>query len=245
MKKLLMGKNFWNLTASAYSSDRTKSRKFILDPKLYEVLGGVKGKKVLEVACGAGSTMQYLAKKGAICTGVDYADKIIEIAKANAAEAKVKIDYRVMDARNMRVLKKGFDVVICSVLFSHLPTSEDISKVLAQTYGLLKPEGRLLVAAPHPAFDSYMEERFQKMNFKYPQSGQVYDFVMKVGNRALKSRAYHWSLGDYYTAITRNGFMVKNLYEPMPSSKFKKLDPDWYEKKMKYPPYIILDCIKS
>jgi 2-polyprenyl-3-methyl-5-hydroxy-6-metoxy-1,4-benzoquinol methylase len=244
MERLVIGKEFWNLSASTLSSDRTKARKFIMDPKLFEVLGDVKGKKILEIGCGVGSTTLHLACKGAICTGIDYADKAIEIAKANAAKLDLKIDYRVMDARDMRDLKKGFDIVVCAIIFPHLTKYNYISKVLTQAYALLKPEGRLVIAEPHPTFDFYMRQRLQKMDFKYPKTGQVYDFVMEIGKSSLKSRAYHWTLGDYYTALTKSGFIVKNLYEPMPSKELKRLDPKWYAEKTKYPPYMILDCIK-
>jgi 2-polyprenyl-3-methyl-5-hydroxy-6-metoxy-1,4-benzoquinol methylase len=244
VERLIIGKDFWNVSASTLSSDRTKARKFILDPKLFEVLGDVKGKKILEIGCGVGNTTLHLARLGAICTGIDYAEKAIEIAKANAAKANTKIDYRVMDVRDMHELKKGFDIVVCVVLFPHLPKYEHISKTLAQAYGLLKPEGRFVLAEPHPTFDFYMRERLQKMDFKYPKSGQIYDFVMEIGENSLKSRAYHWTLGDYYTAIVKSGFIVKNLYEPMPSEKLKKLDPRWYAEKTRYPPYMILDCAK-
>ena len=77
----LKGKAFWNCVAQDYALGRTQSRKTILDPEVYRLLRDVEGKRILDVACGAGVISIHLAEFGAKCTGVDYSENLIKIAK--------------------------------------------------------------------------------------------------------------------------------------------------------------------
>lgn len=240
----LTGKVFWNATSSEYSADRTKSRKYVVDPALFETIGEVSGQKILDVACGAGDISIPLAQHGAICTGIDFADDLIEVARKKTKQLGLQIKYRTMDARKIQGLPNDYDLAVVALLFPHLPSKKDIASTIKGVASILKPNGRLIVAEPHPAFDYYMRTRLGNGDFRYFESGLLYDFTMDIGSRSLQSQAYHWTLQDYSDILTEGGFVIRRITEPRPTAESEKLEPTWYQKKIKYPSYIILDCFR-
>jgi len=245
-KMNMKGKDFWNQIASDYAGGRTKGREYILDPALFEVIGDVKGKKVLDVACGDGAITITLAKGGAICTGIDYSSKLIAIGRNKAKELGLSIDFREMDAKDMRAIKnKAFDLIVISLLFPHLSNKEDIESVIEQCSHLLPSGGRLIIGEPHPVSDFYMRNKLKTGGFKYFKSGFPYAFTMNIHEKKLSSIAYHWTLQDYYSAIVNNDFKINKIIEPRPLDISKDVDEQWYKDRNSYSSYIIFDCIRK
>ncbi len=57
------------------------------------LLGNVKGKRILEIGCGGGQCSIAFAKQGAICTGIDISEKQLEYAEKLAKKNKVKVRF--------------------------------------------------------------------------------------------------------------------------------------------------------
>jgi 2-polyprenyl-6-hydroxyphenyl methylase/3-demethylubiquinone-9 3-methyltransferase len=49
---------------------------------------------VLDVGCGAGLASEWLARRGAVVTGLDAAGAALEAARAHAVLSGVAVDYR-------------------------------------------------------------------------------------------------------------------------------------------------------
>ncbi len=81
------------------------------------------GERVLDVATGTGWTARRVAARGAAVTGIDLGADLIEAAIAAAAEARLKIDFRVGDAEKLPFEERSFDAVIstCGVMFVRNP----------------------------------------------------------------------------------------------------------------------------
>jgi ubiquinone biosynthesis O-methyltransferase len=103
----------------------------------------VKGKRVLDIACGAGYGSHMLAQAGASkVVGVDLCDHTIEYAKKHYQNPA--IEFICADAETFNWQDK-FDVVISFETVEHLPKP---AKFLENIRRLLVSEGDLLLSVP-------------------------------------------------------------------------------------------------
>ena len=72
---------------------------------------GYRGKKVLEVGCGAGVDLVRFARGGAQVTGVDLTASAIELARANFSQQGLTGDFRVADGEQLPFPDGAFDLV--------------------------------------------------------------------------------------------------------------------------------------
>ncbi len=104
------------------------------------------GENVLDIGCGLGVNDIFISKKGFSVTGLDFAPKAIERARAKAFNEKVKIDFIVGDALKLEnyFAKYSFATVIDSGLFHTL--SDDKRPIFAnQIWKVLMDKGRFFV----------------------------------------------------------------------------------------------------
>jgi 2-polyprenyl-6-hydroxyphenyl methylase/3-demethylubiquinone-9 3-methyltransferase len=82
----------------------------------------LQGLQVLDIGCGAGLLAESMAALGARVTGVDPAQRNIEIARAHARESGLDIDYRI---GSVETLADGaFDVVLNMEVVEHVENLE-------------------------------------------------------------------------------------------------------------------------
>ncbi len=73
--------------------------------------------RVLDAGCGTGEHALLTASLGLETTGIDCAQRAIEIAKRKVEERGLKVRFLVWDALNLPALSEQFDTVIDSGLF--------------------------------------------------------------------------------------------------------------------------------
>src|SRR5207237_1906856 len=79
-------------------------------PRLID-FDGYRGKRVLDVGCGAGTDLARFAKSGAIVTGVDLSSSAIALAKQNFAQQGLPADLREADGERLPFPDNTFDLV--------------------------------------------------------------------------------------------------------------------------------------
>ncbi len=72
---------------------------------------GWRGRRVLEVGCGAGVDLARFAKGGADVTGVDLAPSAIDLARANFEQQGLRGEFRVADGEQLPLPESSFDLV--------------------------------------------------------------------------------------------------------------------------------------
>jgi ubiquinone/menaquinone biosynthesis C-methylase UbiE len=101
------------------------------------------GGDMLEVAPGPGFAAIEMAKGGAYrVIGLDVSRTMVELARGNAAEAGVDVDFRQGNASAMPFADDSFDLLACSAAFKNF---SEPHKALEEMYRVLRPGGTALV----------------------------------------------------------------------------------------------------
>src|SRR3972149_10997075 len=112
------------------------------------------GKKVLDLGCGGGILAETMAAKGALVTGLDPSEKLIEIARQHSQQTGVNVEYVPGTAARFAAQHPAtFDVLTCMELLEHVP---DVSALIAACANLLRPGGQLLLSTLNRTWRSYV-----------------------------------------------------------------------------------------
>jgi SAM-dependent methyltransferase len=96
--------------------------------------------RTLELGCGAGTYVRYLASLGHVVVGVDYA--LPSLRHARGADPGRKSRYVAGDGYALPFRSDSFDLVVCVGVLQALGRPE---RLLAETARVLRPRGILLV----------------------------------------------------------------------------------------------------
>ena len=142
---------------------------------------------VLELACGPGNITKYLLNKrpDLKILGTDLAPNMIRLAKINNPAA----EFQLMDCRDIDMLYKKYDAIMCGFCLPYLSREETI-KLISDSSKLLNPYGVLYL--------STMEDDYHKSGFRKGSKGdEIY---------------MHFHQADYLTAaLEKNNFRIIDL----------------------------------
>ncbi len=132
----------------AYISDRVAEH-FGRNVKTRDWLAGL---DVLDIGCGGGILAEPLSRLGGRVVGIDAAPEAIEVAKAHAETAGLKIDYRQASVEGLAKEKRRFDLITCMEVVEHVA---DVPLFLREIGKLLSPGGLLVFSTPNRTAMSY------------------------------------------------------------------------------------------
>jgi len=98
------------------------------------------GKDVLEVACGTGQGVGYLASKAKSMSAGDYSEPLLAIARRHYGS---RFKFEQFDAQQMPFGDAAFDVVVIFEALYYIPDAE---RFFAECQRVLRPGGTLLIA---------------------------------------------------------------------------------------------------
>ena len=99
---------------------------------------GYRGRRVLDVGCGAGTDLIRFARGGAVVTGVDLAASAVALAKQNFAQQGLQADLREADGERLPFADASFDLVYAHGVVQY--TADDRALV-GECRRVLKPGG--------------------------------------------------------------------------------------------------------
>ena len=103
-------------------------------PQLFDLIGDVKDKEILDLGCGAGGHDQKLIELGAKhVTGIDISKNMLELANKN--NNSNQINYILMSMEDIDKLDKKYDLVVSSLAIHYI---EDYDNLCKKVYNLLK-----------------------------------------------------------------------------------------------------------
>lgn len=124
------------------------------------------GMRVLDLGCGTGTLTILLARScpGATVVGLDVDPEVLARARQKTVEEKVDVEFVYGMAEATPFAEGGFDRVVSSLFFHHLPT-DGKRQALAAARRLLRPDGELHIADWGKPHDPLMRAMFLLVQF--------------------------------------------------------------------------------
>lgn len=119
-------------------------RHFIERYSLMELLGDLRDRTVVDLACGEGVYARQFKRCGAsVVTGVDISEGMIALAQAEERREPLGCRYVQSDAAAFTP-DEPVDIVTAIYLFNYARTREELDGLCRACYGALRPGGRLV-----------------------------------------------------------------------------------------------------
>ncbi len=135
-----------------------------------------RGRRVLEVACGAGSGLNYLATTAAQVVGLDYTASVLTEAQKSA-----QVPLTQGDAQRLPYARGSFDLVLCFEAIYYL---EDYQLFLAECRRVLAPGGGVLICQSNPGWPDFVPGALTTI---YPTLPELTAGLTSAGFRDIKS----------------------------------------------------------
>jgi ubiquinone/menaquinone biosynthesis C-methylase UbiE len=219
-------------------------------PNMLKTVKNIKGKKLLDIGCGAGIHIKSYSKKGAKCSGIDISETMIEMAK----KKNPKIEFKVGTVTKLPYKSNSFDVVTCSLILDYI---KDLNKAFKEINRVLKKGGTLYYSYNSPV--ACVREDYEDSNYKIRGLGKFIDKKRKktlyLGQNGrlehaewlpgMKIKCYWYPINVHLKGIVKNNLELIDLVDCYPVKSFKKKYPEKYKHHTKYPLWTIYVCRKK
>jgi ubiquinone/menaquinone biosynthesis C-methylase UbiE len=238
----------WDNAAESWVDFVRKGKDYYRDelnnPATFKLIGNVKGRLVLDLACGEGYNARILARKGAKVVGIDFSDKLMQLARTEEAKEKLGIDYHIADAADLSMFPDNhFDLVTC---FMALQDINDYKRAVSEVARVLKNRGRFVFTIPHPCFEM-ISNKGNRISANKRYFGAAEDHIQWKMERLLKpfeTTSFHRTLTDYFDVLHRNRLVARRLVEPQPTKQGIKKHPPLKEVLLR-PQSVVVEAAKE
>lgn len=250
----------WNEAAEAWVDFVRTGKDYYRDelnnPAMFEILGNIRKKRILDVGCGEGYNTRIMARKGAKVVGVDFSEEMIDLAVQEEKKDHLGIEYHVVDVSNLHVFKdRTFDIVTC---FMALQDIEHYREAVREAWRVLKKGGRFVFVIPHPCFErrimgdtivggwEYEGDNSTPLYYKTDRYFDVHSYAISWTMDRLthhfKTTSFHRTLTDYADALHQAGFSILRLKEPKPTEKGIEQYP--MKDTLRVPQSIVIEAVR-
>ena len=237
----------YNQIAEYYHHSRTKAypegwffNEMLEMPAMLDLLGKVKGKRILDFGCGSGIYAKLLTEKRAIVSGFDISHEMLKIAKQNNPE----LDLRQGSGYNIP-FKEEFDIVQASLVLDYF---DDWDKVFREVKRVLKKGGHFVFSIGNPVSECVKKvivngEKLKVLGINnYFKENVLYtDWTIKGKDKEsiVKMPGYHKTYETIIKTIIKNGFEIVDYRDAFPAKNARKHFPEYYEMYTKSPYFCV------
>lgn len=210
----------YDAMAEMYAADNLVSafNAYYERPATQQLVGDVKGRRVLEVGCGAGPLVEWLVDHGAIVTAMDVSPAMVRLAQAKMGD-RARILVGDLSQPLAFAADASFDLVVASLVLHYL---RDWADPLRELRRVLTADGSLVFSTHHPTMDAQIHSPQD-----YFATKQVTE-VWTKGTGSFEVSFWRRPLTAMSEAIRQAGFVIERLVEPMPDARLRQSDPDNY-----------------
>lgn len=223
-------------------------RRYIEAYTLWQLLGDVRGLRVLDLGCGEGHYARQLMAAGAVqVTGVDVSPAMIGLARAAEAATPLGIEYLCSSVQQMPELGR-FDLVLGAYLLHYAGNVADLELLCRRVAGHLAPGGRFVGLNENPDQSAagcagYAQYGFSKRAAVPRDEGAIITYAMASGRTLMRFDVRWYSRDCYARALAAAGLRTVR-WHPL------RLDPaattvrpaGYWREYLENPPVLALEC---
>lgn len=181
-----------------------------------DLLGDVRGKRILHLQCHFGQDTLSLARMGAEVTGLDISETAIDEARKLTERCGLKADWVLRNVIDHRPELDGrFDIVFTS--FGTIGWLPDLAPWAANIVRYLKPGGRFVFAEFHPAvwmFDNdFTHVAYSYFNREMIVEEEQGSYADRHAPIKLSSHTWNHGLGEVLSALLAAGLRIDRFEE--------------------------------
>lgn len=227
----------WNAATRAHNSHKGDQAAFFrnggstLFPEELELLGDVRGQRLLHLQCNSGQDSLSLAALSAQVTGVDISDEAVAFARKLSQDSGIPATFERADVYEYLAAtpKATFERVFAS--YGVLCWLSDLERWASGIAAALVPGGRFVLVEFHPMamyFDEHWQPGYDFFHHEAILESGVSDYVAASGAGLAHDAAhagvqnfvnphpsyeFMWGFGDVLTALVRAGLALECLHE--------------------------------
>lgn len=216
-----------------FGEEGDDSRKYVLNPVLFNLLGDIKGKQILDAGSGTGYLSRLLAKRGAKVTAVEPSESLFSYSSKLEKEYPLDITH-IREDLSLFSQPNMYDYVVANMVFMDIL---DYQTAIKNCIDSLKINGELIFSISHPCFPG-TDSEWQELQFVKVR--QYFDAEVE-NNKYGKS--WRRPIQDYLKILFKNGCMVTGFIEPQADKELVDNNKNW-ERNYKVPQFLIIKAKK-
>jgi ubiquinone/menaquinone biosynthesis C-methylase UbiE len=204
-------------------ADSSDYQNLFLMPKMLEMIGEVRSRKVLALGGGEGSYSRELARCGAVVTGIDGSARLIEVARERAHTEKLRVEYVCANASAMNeIAPASFDLIMAAMSLMNV---EDYAGAARECHRVLKSGGELVMSITHPRFTAPVSEwvKGDAAELRHYAVDRYFERVAWEDRITPTFRSptirRHRPLEDYMGTLAQIGFSLREFKEPQATTE--------------------------
>jgi SAM-dependent methyltransferase len=188
------------------------------------LLGDLKGKRILELGCGAGGAAVAFARQGATVIAIDASPAALKAARTLADRSEVRVEWHEGDLADLAFLRADSVEVVFSA--EAVGRVDDIGRIFRQVHRVLRPHGAFLFSYEHPlalcigrgASTTPASNAAPELPLGGVELRRSYfdDTPLVVDDEANPVTLYPRTISSVFMGLNRAGFRVEVLAEPAP-----------------------------
>jgi len=183
-------------------------------PAVFQELGALRGKRVLDVGTGNSPLPRLLARQGAFVVAYDKSAKQIELARAHDDAPGLGIEYIVATPQTFRD-RRRFDLAVSVMV---LPYAENVAELAAFFQSVnqrLIAGGKFVSVTLNPLFTKFETDFFIRRMTKLDGNRVKMEFFKRTGEPGLQEPLFkrQYTQAEYERAAAATGMCVR--WKPM------------------------------
>jgi len=206
----------WKASAQAWIEGQGEhgdySRREILDPCVNQILADVSGLKILDVGCGEGRYAAVLEARGALVSGIDPVEELLEAAKCRCQSGEFIRAF----GESLPFEDQTFDIVLSYLTLIDIPGYREAIREMVR---VMKPTGKIVIVTVSnvaSTSDGWVKDsdgnRLYRTVDRYME-----EFGLDLSWSGINVVNYHRPLSSILQEFFQSGVVLNGFWEPLPA----------------------------